>query len=250
MFEKSITESNSDYEYTLLEIYDKYDQPVYINYFIIQSKKQSKKIYSEFNLFSLFSETIYSWTDCINYKTNLITRFYLDNIIEFALSLDLKKQKKKRKNTIKNVELEYKFQNFEEIGKDYIWDKKIGVIDLETLQLNNEGEQCVFAGGWAVSDYLFTEYLDNSKYKISSILGKESKIVEGLEDNNSELVLNRLKLASYELIKNLFDSIFSSKYTDHTFFMHNLGGFDYIFILSALSYYNEYLLVPFNKRKR
>jgi hypothetical protein len=68
-----------------------------------------------------------------------------------------------------------------------------------------------------------------------------------LEDNNSELVLNRLKLASYELIKSLFDSIFSSKYTDHTFF--NLGGFDYIFILSALSYYNEYLLVPLIKEK-
>jgi len=30
--------------------------------------------------------------------------------------------------------------------------------------------------------------------------------------------------------------------------MHNLGGFDYIFILSALSYYkNEYLLVPLIK---
>jgi hypothetical protein len=94
----------------------------------------------------------------------------------------------------------------------------------------------------------FTEYLDNSKYKISNIIGKESKLVEGLEDNDSELVLNRLKLASYELIKILFDSIFSSKYNDYTFYIHNLGGFDYIFILSALSYYkNEYLLVPLIK---
>jgi hypothetical protein len=45
-------------------------------------------------------------------------------------------------------------------------------------------------------------------------MGKESNLVEGLEDNDSELVLNRLerlKLASYELIKMLFDSIFSSK---------------------------------------
>ena len=37
-----------------------------------------------------------------------------------------------------------------------IFEIKIGVIDLETLQINNEGEQCVFAGGWAVSDYYFT----------------------------------------------------------------------------------------------
>jgi hypothetical protein len=69
-----------------------------------------------------------------------------------------------------------------------------------------------------------------------------------LGDIDSELVLNRLKLSSYELIKNLFDSIFSSNYSEYTFYMHNLGGFDYIFILSALSYYNnEYLLVPLIK---
>ena len=69
-----------------------------------------------------------------------------------------------------------------------------------------------------------------------------------MEDNDSELVLNRLKIASYELIKNLFDSIFSSKYNDYTFYIQNLGGFDYIFIFSALSYYNnEYLLVPLIK---
>lgn len=237
---KSITESNINYDYSLLEIYDKSDQPVYIKYFIIQSKK----IKNEFDLISISSEIIYSWTDLINYNTNLITRFYLDNKIEFALSLYLKK----RKNLIKNVELEYNFPNLLEMRKDYIWDKKIGVIDLETLQINNEGEQCVFAGGWAVSDYIFTEYLDKSKYKIGKVLGKESKLVEGLDDNDSELVLNSFKLASYELIKNLFDSIFSSKYNDYTFYMHNLGGFDYIFILSALSYYNnEYLLVPLIK---
>ena len=206
LFEKSILKNNINSEYTLLEIYDKSDQPVNIKYFIIQSKK----INYEFDLISLSSEIIYSWTDNINYNTKLITRFYLDNKIEYTLSLDLKK----RKNLIKNVELEYNFPNLLEMSKDYIWDKKIGVIDLETLQINNEGEQCVFAGGWAVSDYLFTEYLDNSKYKISNIIGKESNLVEGLEDNDSELVLNRLerlKLASYELIKMLFDSIFSSK---------------------------------------
>jgi len=40
LFEKkSITSSNINYEYTLLEMYDKSDQSVYINYFIIQSKK-------------------------------------------------------------------------------------------------------------------------------------------------------------------------------------------------------------------
>lgn len=90
---------------------------------------------------------------------------------------------------------------------------------------------------------MFTEYLDNSEYKTSNIISKESKLVEGLENKDSEFVLNRLKISSYELIKNLFDSIFSSKYNDYTFYIQNLGGFDYIFILSALSYYNnEYIL--------
>ena len=68
--------------------------------------------------------------------------------------------------------MEYNFPNLLEMSKDYIWDQKIGVIDLETLQINNEGEQCVFAGGWVVKDYLFTEYLDKNKYKISNIIGK------------------------------------------------------------------------------
>jgi len=77
----------------LLEIYDKSDQPLYIKYFIIQSKKINY-IKKTFDLISLSSEIIYSWTDYINYNTNLITRFYLDNKIEFALSLDLKKRKK------------------------------------------------------------------------------------------------------------------------------------------------------------
>jgi len=46
----------------------------------------------------------------------------------------------------------------------------------------------------------------------------------------------------------LFDSIFSSNYNDYTIFIQNLGGFDYIFLLSALSFYNnEYLLVPLIK---
>jgi hypothetical protein len=56
LFEKSITGSNINYEYTLLEIYDKYDQPVYINYFIIQSKKINYNL----DLISLSSEIIYS----------------------------------------------------------------------------------------------------------------------------------------------------------------------------------------------
>ena len=77
----------------MLEIYDKSDQPLYIKYFIIQSKKINY-IKKTFDLISLSSEIIYSWTDYINYNTNLITRFYLDNKIEFALSLDLKKRKK------------------------------------------------------------------------------------------------------------------------------------------------------------
>jgi len=85
--------------------------------------------------------------------------------------------------------------------KDYIWDQKIGVIDLETLQINTEGEQCVFAGGWAVKDKFYYEYLDKSKYKISNIIGKESNLVEDLEVTDYELVLNRLKISSYELIK-------------------------------------------------
>ncbi len=37
----------------------------------------------------------------------------------------------------------------------------------------------------------------------------------------------------------MFDSIFDSDYINHKFYIHNLGGFDYIFILAALCYYND-----------
>jgi hypothetical protein len=66
----------------------------------------------------------------------------------------------------------------------------------------------------------------------------------------TESDLNSFKLSSYKLIKDMFDSIFDSDYSNYTFYAHNLGGFDYIFILSALSYYNdEYKLEPIIKEE-
>ena len=266
--EKSdITNNNISYEFTLLEINNKYDNPTQKNYFIIQSKK----INNDFGLTSLSSDIIYTWTDYIDFKNMIITRYYLENKIDFDLSAILLI---KRKNFIKNIELVFNFPNYLEMNKDYILDDKIGVIDFETLKINDEGEQCVYSGGWAVKDFLYYDYLDNinNKFATQSTYTQSTQSSQSTQSTQStqrkeitaspseampakleqlsasesfntstvsDSISNSFKLSSYKLIKKLFDSIFESKFSNYTFYMHNLGGFDYIFILSALSFYNK-----------
>jgi len=56
----------------------------------------------------------------------------------------------------------------------------------------------------------------------------------------------KIKIKSYYLIKNLIDSILKSNFAgcvgskskkSYTFFAHNLSNFDFILILSALSFF-------------
>ena len=87
----------------------------------------------------------------LSYNKNIITRQYLNNKIIFDLS-SIKQQK--RKNFIKNVELKYNFPSYLDFKKKkcvvlnlLFFNKKIGVFVFETLNLNGNGEQCVYAGG-------------------------------------------------------------------------------------------------------
>jgi hypothetical protein len=58
-------------------------------------------------------------------------------------------------------------------------------------------------------------------------------------------------LESVKLVRRMFLDIINSKYHDYTYFVHNLSGFDYIFILNALTYddedNNKFLIKPIIK---
>lgn len=104
------------------------------------------------------------------------------------------------------INLGYNFRSLREMAKTPIMDLKIGVIDLETFKFNNKGSQQVFAGGWGVKNKRFLYYID--------------------EFENFD---------SIKLIRKLFLDILKSEYYNYTYFVHNLSGFDYIFILNALT---------------
>jgi hypothetical protein len=110
------------------------------------------------------------------------------------------------KSKISIVELKYNYPRMLEIEKDHIHNNNIGVINLETLSIDDDGSQTTYAGGWSI--------------------GKESNLYY-LNDNNIN--------SSKELILKIFTDIFNSEYKSYTFYAHNLSNFDSIFIMDALS---------------
>jgi hypothetical protein len=108
-----------------------------------------------------------------------------------------------------DINVKYKFDSLVESGMSAFYNDKIGCIDFETYSVNDEGKQRVYAGGWICN---------NEVHKF--ILG----------DPGCE--------TSYFLVEQVFNSILSSKYTDYTFYIHNLSKFDSIFILDALTRFN------------
>lgn len=107
------------------------------------------------------------------------------------------------------VNVKYKFDSLVESEMSPFYNEKIGCIDFETYSVNGDGKQTVYAGAWLAN-------------------GEVHKFILG--DPGCE--------TSYSLVEQLFSSIFKSKYTDYTFYIHNLSNFDSIFILDALTRFN------------
>ena len=55
------------------------------------------------------------------------------------------------------------------------------------------------------------------------------------------------RLDSHYLVRSLMDDIFRSKYENVTFYCHNFGRYDLIYILHSLEYYNDYYIYVRNK---
>jgi len=107
------------------------------------------------------------------------------------------------------VNARYRFDSLVSSAMSPVYNHNIGCIDFETYACDSTGRQEVYAGGWIVN-------------------GEIHKFILGSDDLNN----------SHQLVERLFNSIFESKYSNYTFYVHNLSKFDSIFIIDSLSRYN------------
>lgn len=110
-------------------------------------------------------------------------------------------------------EKKYSCKGIKVVNKSKNYNKKIGTIDLECYVQNDEF--VVYAGGYAVNNYTFTTYIQNSS-------------------QNGEYIL-----------KEIFNSIFNNGFKDYYFYAHNLGGFDGLLIIKGLANNPQYKLKAF-----
>ena len=96
-------------------------------------------------------------------------------------------------------------------------DEKIGTIDFETYGNEGIGIQNVYAGGWAINDAFKT----NKFYYID----KEAN--------------------SLDLVKNIISDLANNKLIDgYTFYAHNLGRFDSVFLIKACLLLEDIVIKP------
>ena len=121
----------------------------------------------------------------------------------------------RNKIILDHIEGLYNYPNLVRNELDIEYDDKIGTIDFETYGDNDTGlgVQNVYAGGWCTQKHEEIMYIDKDEVKESILTA-------------SELLVQRI-------IKSIFDNIdIKDKYT---FYAHNLGRFDSLFILDILS---------------
>lgn len=95
---------------------------------------------------------------------------------------------------------------------DFKLDEKLGAIDFETYGENGYGNQSVYAGGWGTKDFNNLCYIN--------------------ENESSE-----------DVVKRVLESIFEHKELDgYTFFAHNLGRFDSIFLIKGAARMDHYTI--------
>jgi hypothetical protein len=103
------------------------------------------------------------------------------------------------------VETVYTCSLFPTYKKDLEFNDKIGTIDLETYGSNSGlGLHQVYAGGWAIKDNTNLFYIKTNE--------------------TSEVFISRI----------FFNILMSKKLDGYTFYVHNLGRFDSVFILKSL----------------
>jgi len=118
-------------------------------------------------------------------------------------------------NNLINVEVKYSYPSLPSQKKDGNLDLNFGAIDLETYGSNfGIGHHQVYAGGWVVK-------------------------------NNSQSFYIKPNETSEQLVNRLFLSILMNpNFNGYTFYVHNLGRFDSVFIIKSLITNKSIKLIP------
>lgn len=120
-----------------------------------------------------------------------------------------------KNNKIFNVEVIYTCPQFPLYKKDLNLNDKIGTLDFETYGNNlGKGFHQVYAGGWAIKGHTKLFYIQRNE-------------------------------TSEQFINKLFLSIFMNRMLNgYTFYVHNLGRFDSVFIIKSLVLKNNISITP------
>lgn len=156
-----------------------------------------------------------------NFDTNAfgkeVVLSWLDTETEDGFTRELEgiKYFNNKENQVFNVEKKYNFYSFPLQNKSKILNTKIGTIDLETFGSNSGlGYHQVYAGGWAIK-------------------------------NKTQLFYLKPKETGEHLINRIFLNILTQKELNgYTFYVHNLGRFDSIFIIRSLVSNKNFKLTP------
>ena len=188
-----------------------------IGYQIEGNKCASIKIYYNDNNLLCHKVSIREF-DKINLKFKSVTlKSWVDTKLESGFVREYAKNKYYYdiNNNLINVETIYNYSSFPLVKKVLHFDPKIGTIDFETYGSNlGLGYHKVYAGGWATKD-------------------------------QTQLFYKTSRESSDHLVNRIFKSIFMNPSLDgYTFYAHNLGRFDSIFILKSLMLENDIEITP------
>ena len=232
-YSKTLEAKDSSYKMSDLKYYlykdiymDNYGDPIYdksknlVGYKIGQNEFAS--IYTYYNSDNLLCNKVsiksLSEIDSPTQDEAFIT--WIDIKTESGFVREYKKIKYyyDKNNNLLNRESTFTCSPFPKYTKDTKLNDKIGTIDFETFGSNlskgGMGYQQVYAGGWAVEG--------------------ETKLFYKLAKENSEQFINRI-----------FLSIFMNySLNGYTFYAHNLGRFDSIFIIKSLILNKNIEIIP------
>ena len=155
-------------------------------------------------------------------KTNLLFKgsamvTWIDIKTEFGFIREFNKIKYyyDKINNLFNAEINYNQPKFPIFKQDETLNNKIGAIDFETYGINQGlGEHQVFASGYAIKGKTELLYIETGE-------------------------------TSENLVKRFFKGILTNKQLNgYTFYVHNLGRFDSIFIIKSLTLNTDINIVP------
>lgn len=104
--------------------------------------------------------------------------------------------------------------------KSFMENKNIGVIDTETY-IGKDSRCLIYALGFKTN----------------------------LDDNINTYYVNKNTLDSNKIVLEMIDELLRPKYSNLTFYCHNLGGYDVVFLISVLEQYNDHTTNNDNKYK-